>query len=512
MTQTTSVLRRQRGAVLPMLLVLIGAGLAVAAFTADGVRLKSNAAQLKRATDAAALAVAQERSRNPDANVQALAEQYIASNLGMDQSLARQQIGVRLTPVANDDGQGFRITATFRAAGDLLNTSAPVSVSSAAVARYAPLEVSLVLSNDSTTTLADMAALRQVSKDFIDRLFDNSAGRTSFPANKNVWVALVPFSQSVNVHDQADLTRINRWARPGGLTPRELRPLFNTGQATSLADRRFPDRRARLLCMFRGLEGGQNFFWDQQPVGQFGVYYRHDLPENGSPGAPPLIWRGPTPMFDDNPAIDTRAVVADIGCPNAALLPLSADRERLFARLDEMQPRFNMNYAIALGWGGTALAPAMRGAGGWGDRDLPHDFNDGRRENVKAIVMVAKIVNHWMDTDAYNHERLRGAVDGNGGKDFSRQRFLDLCRSYQQRRLHFHLVGIRDGSGDADDIGVGDFDYQAMPGLTICSGENGSLRFIDSTSIGAVQDSIREQLNRIADTLKRETSMVRLIE
>lgn len=502
--------RRQRGAALPMMLVLVVAGLAVAAYAVDGPRLKSNAAQLKRATDAAAMAVAQEGSRNPDANLQDIAEDYVTANLGMDRTLAREQVTVNIEPMSTADGKGYRVRATYREPGVLMQLTVPVAVKSAAIARHSPLEVALMLPVDLSVSSEEMPTLRTLSRDFIDRLFDNAGGDASFAADKNVWVSLVPYSQAVSVYDAADPDRVRRWARTRALNPVELTTLFNTGKIVSLADNRAPDRRARLLCMYRGLGGGENYFWDQQPVGQFGVYYRADLPENGSPGATPISWVGPNPMFGQAFGVnDTRWMVADRGCPNAPLLALSDQRDRLVARLDELAPRFNVNYGIALGWAGMALAPAMRGTGGWGDNRLPLDFNgDGDQPNIKAIVMLAKISGNWMDTDSYNHELNQGPNDG--GQAFSRQRFLDLCRSYHDRKLRFHLIGVR--AGTDEDNSASDFSNQALPGLTLCASDRGSLRFVDSSDLRAARGTIAEQLARVADTLKREASYVRLVE
>ncbi len=501
---------RQRGAALPMMLVLIGAGLAVAAYAIDSARLKSNAAQLKRGTDAAALAVAQEAARDPGARLQLIAEQYVSANLGMDQTLARQRVAVSVEAMSRGDERGYRVRASYRESGALMDLSAPVAVKSAAIARHAPLEVALMLPVDLAVTAAEMPALRTLSRDFMDRLFDHASGDGSYGAGKNVWVSLVPYSQSVSVYDAADPTRVQRWARPRALNPVELTTLFNTGKINSLADQRTPDRRARLLCMYRGLGAGENYHWDQQPVGQFGVYYRHDLPENGSPGATPISWVGPNPMLGQAFGVnDTRSMVADKGCPNAPLLALTDQRQRLVERLDQLAPRFNVNYAIALGWAGMALSPAMRGAGGWGDSRLPLDFDgDGQQPNIKAIVMLAKISGLWMDTDSYNHELNAGPKDN--GRAFSRQRFLDLCRSYRQRKIRFHLIGVRAGSDE--DNSATDFSNQALPGLTLCSSDRGSLRFVDATDIRAVRGAIAEQLERVADTLKREANHVQLVE
>lgn len=509
MPPVTMLFRRQRGAATPFVLLLVAAGIGLAAFATDGARVKSDAAQLKRATDAAAVAVSQAHARNPAADVQDMAERYIQVNLGMDATQVSDALSVSLEQVTSGDAKGYRVSASFRVRQWLLGGSdETVQVSSAAVARYSPLELALVEPVDLAMSAGDISDMKELTKDFIDRLYDNTTSATTYDQEKNIWVSLVPYSQAVNVYDATDTDRIRRWARPGALAPVELRSLFASGYS-DLADRRIPDRRANLLCLYRGLRAGEAYFWDQQPAGQFGIYYRADLVENGSPGAPPISWIGPNPMFGQATGVnDTRWMVADRGCPNAALLPLSADRDKLFARIDEMAPRFNVNYAIALGWAGVSLSPAMRGAAGWGDEKLPLDFNgDNSQPNQKVIVMVAKLSGNWIDTDAYNFEITESAGDGIAA---STQRFIDLCRQYQTRKLRFFLLGVR--PGDPKDPGNTNFGKQAMPGLTLCAGDDGKIDFFDGADIATVKSQLATRFNEIADELKRDISYVRLIE
>jgi len=506
----TRTSRRQRGAALPMLILLIGAGLATAAFVIDSARMNSNAAQLKRATDAAAIAVAQAAARSPDAEIQNIAERYIAANMGMDQAQLSNQLKITLEPVVSGDAKGYRVAASFVAMPALLTAGdATVQVASAAVARYSPVEVALMQPLDVSLSSAEVTAMKKLDKDFLDYLFDYKGNAGSYEQDKDIWASLVPYSQTVNVYDAQDPDRIHRWARSKALNPVELSSLFRSGKATSLADNRIPDRVAKLLCVYRGLGIGQNFFWDQGPISSFGIYYRADLPENGSPGATPISWLGPNPMFGmANGVEDIRWMVADRGCPAAALLPLSADRDKLFERIDAMKVSFNVNYAIAMSWAAASLSPNMRGNAGWGDGKLPLDFNeDGRQPNQKVIIMQAKIAGDWMDSDAYNHEL---GVAANDSKAFSRQRFLDLCNSFVERKLRFYFIGVQ--AGNPKDAANTNFGEQAIPGMTICAADNGKLSFFDGSDVRQVSANIAARLQEIADDIKRDASFVRLIE
>ena len=58
---------------------------------------------------------------------------------------------------------------------------------------------------------------------------------------------------------------------------------------------------------------------------------------------------------------DTRWMVADRGCPHAALLPLTNDLGKIGDRLDQMSTRFNTNHAIAMGWAGDPSFRAPMG-------------------------------------------------------------------------------------------------------------------------------------------------------
>lgn len=492
--------------------------LVTAAFIVDTSTATGDATQIKRATDAAALAVGHQATINGEEYSQEetnkLAYDYVKNNLGMNSALSEKLAAgdVSVTEGRNSETRKiYTVTVAFETKPSLLSLGArKQEVYSTSEVINRPTEIAFVMPVTGDMSEGDIRSLKSVSRSFVERMLSSADGKRD-----NLWLSLVPYSQSVSVYDAEDANRIRRWAAPGALNPPELRSLFASGVVSSMADRRFPDRRANLLCMYRGLGREENFFWDEPPVGQFKVYYRHDLPQNGSPGAPPISWRGPNPDFDDNNAVDTRWIVADKGCPNAALMPLTNEESRLNQRIEQFSARFNVNYAIGMSWAGAALSPNMRGSDGWGDATLPLDFNlDGNGDGQKVIVMMANTIGNWFDTDSYNFNR--NAFSGQTGTDpartFAAQRFRDLCSSFRARNIKFYFVGIR--PGDPEDFGRNLFDAEATPGLLICTEGEKRMSFIDGAGFGAegVEDQLIQRLNRIAGQIETEGGYVRLVE
>jgi hypothetical protein len=509
----------QSGSVMPFPVLVFAGALTVVAYSLDTTRTVDSLSQVKRATDSAAMAVGYKEIANmnqddvDDLNV--LARGYIQSNLGLDGALENQ---VDLNSIRVVKSQGNTGAVTYEVSVQV-TTEAPElgvaatqkTVSSTVEVKTRPTEVALMLPNTVAENASDIAALRRLGNKFARQFINgDDQGNREAGVDQRRWLALIPYSQAVNVYDEKDSQRIDRWAA-GNLTPAELRSLFRTGKVNSLADPRFPDRIAHLLCLYRGLGQGENFFWDSPPTGQYGVYYRHDLPQNGSPGATPISWRGPNPyLWPDSVAIDQRWIVADKGCPNAPLLPLTNDLDKIDQRLDEMSVRFNVNYAIAMGWAAASLSPRMRGQIGWGDSELPLDFS-ANDQNYKAIIMLANTTGDWFDTDRYNFYRdeLLGQSGTEVARDFAKQRFIDLCRSFRRRNLHFYFIGVR--PGDPAEFGRVLFDRIAGPGIQICTQGRDNMHFIDAEHFYPAESQIKDVLEEIAQDINRH-NYVRLIK
>lgn len=516
------------GGIAPFMALGLAGLMMAGAFAVDATRMSTSAAQLKRATDAAAMAVGQQKLadyRVPVNQLRRTAIEFVRQNLGMDSELSRYVDDAAITVTQGQSSSSgadtFEVSIDYLARQVLLGgESAPVSVSSTVEVYARPAEVSLILPNTLIETDGDLAALRRLGKRFARDLIGQDGGQS----NGEIWLSLVPYSQAVNVYDAQDTNRLQRWIRPGALTPVELRSLFRSGNASSLADPRIPDRVANLLCMYRGMRVGQNYFWDQPPGG-FGVYYREDLIENGSPGAPPISWIGPHPMFGRATGVDdVRWMVADVGCPHAPLLSLTDDLDKIDARLDMMSARFTANYAIAMGWAAASLSPSMRGNAGWGDSKLPLDFNpDDGVGNTKTIVMLLNTNSSWFDTDLYNWGGYNDVSIGGGEPQAgsvtdllptSARRFVELCNSFRARNIKAHFIVVSpdmSSSEDLEDFGRTQLGRVAMPGFRVCAQNGGSIKIAGTENFVQSESEIQSILEDVAGDIRSKSSFVRLV-
>ncbi|WP_207388740.1 hypothetical protein [Stutzerimonas kirkiae] len=511
-------MRKQDGGIAPFMVLALGGALLSTAYSLETSRMTNDAAQVKRATDVAAMAVGKAHLMDGERSLEALAPlayNYVKNNLGMDSSLAERiaQDNVSLSRETDEEGHTrYTVMASFQAEAPMLGAaSEEIQVSSTSEVVAKSTEIAIVLPNSLTEGDAELAALRRLFKGFANRLLEGDESD-----ERRIWISLIPFSQTVNVYDTEDPNRIRRWATSTAIRPVELTTLFRTG-IRDLSDRRMPDPMTERLCLNRGLRLGENYFWDQPPAGQFTrVYYRHDLPEN-HPSEPSISWTGPNPTFGQASGTnDIRYIIGDVGCPRAPLLPLTNDLEKIEERLDEMRTGFNTNYAIAMGWAAHALSPNMRGSNGWGDSELPLDFaTEDNTDNVKIMVMLANTTGNWFDTDAYNSAQVGSAIDGQstgtgqGDTEAASRRFQSLCNSFQQRKLKFHFIGVR--PGDPSEFGRVLFDSVAGTPLRICAQGTGSMTFANATSFREGEDQIDSLLTDITDKIKHEY-YVRLVE
>nr|WP_240634986.1 pilus assembly protein [Brenneria salicis]NMN92702.1 Flp pilus assembly protein TadG [Brenneria salicis ATCC 15712 = DSM 30166]RBP62460.1 Flp pilus assembly protein TadG [Brenneria salicis ATCC 15712 = DSM 30166]RLM30611.1 hypothetical protein BHG07_09835 [Brenneria salicis ATCC 15712 = DSM 30166] len=521
--------RQERGAGASFYVLGVMALLVSAAFIVDSSTATGDAAQIKRATDAAALAVGHqvvisgnENSAFDQQQMTELAFEYVKANLGLNSTLA-EAISLDKVTVSegrsDDDYPTYTVTAAFTTAPALLRMGKrEQAIYSTAEVRNRSLEVALILPNTAGEDGENLAVLRRLGNEFAENLIGGQ---------ENSWLALVPHSQAVSVYDADYPNRVRQWAASGALNPVELTSLFRSGYG-SLADRRIPDRRFNLLCMYRGLNRGENYFWDEAPAGQFRLYYRADLPENAYESYT-ISWVGPNPDFGQaNGVNDTRFLIVDMGCPYAPVLPLTNDLDKIAGRLDEMRTGFNVNYAIALGWAAMTLAPAFRGSAGWGlEDDLPKDFDQGNGERTKAIVMLVNSSDKlWFDSDSYNADvgqPLDGCstqTAGNNGcndEQLAIERFASLCASFRERNLRFFLVVT--GNDEADNEADGGtitsasaFRRVADAGLAGCAEKSADLTYYNGADFVASENKFRERLNEITDELHQKSGFVRLIE
>ncbi|QCR10253.1 pilus assembly protein [Brenneria rubrifaciens] len=524
-------LRQERGAGTAFYVLSTMALLVSAAFIVDTSTSTGDATQIKRATDAAALAVGHQvvisgnenKAYDPE-QMRELAFDYVKANLGLNSKLAEKLTfdKVSLSEGRSDnDYPTYTVTASFTTAPALLQLGeSEQEVYSTVEVLNRSTEVALILPNTAKEDRSNLAALRRIGNEFAENLIG---------ARENIWLALVPHSQAVSVYDAEHTNRVRQWAESGALNPVELTSLFQSGYG-SLADRRMPDRRYDLLCMYRGLNRGDNYFWDEAPTGQFRIYYRYDVNVSNAFERYSISWIGPNPNFGQaNGVNDTRSLVVDMGCPYAPLLPLTNDLDKIAARLDEMRTGFNVNYAIAIGWAAMALAPNFRGSEGWDlDDDLPKDFDEGNGERTKAIVMLVNSSDMlWFDSDSYNAyvgKTIDGcsagtttANDGCTDEQLITERFANLCASFRERNIRFFMVatGNDEAENESNDETIASasaFREVADAGLGGCAEKSTDLTYYNGADFVASESKIRNRLSEINDELHQKSGFVRLIE
>lgn len=511
-------LHRQRGNVAPMLMLALAGGLIASAFALDVMRLDANASQLKRAADAAVLAVGRAALADPDrsdAELGQLAEHYVRSNQGLDQRLADEIAAgsITLTRSGSDTRTLFSVQVGVDTRGalssEVLNTSDQhLTATSRAEVIREPLEVALMLPNSRAESGNNMVALRRLAHDFSEQLFEGTT-------RKDTWLALVPYAQAVNVFAADHPDRVRHWSdpatwRPAGAAHANRVAWFWQQGYRGLIDPLMPDRQMNLLCMGRGLLPGQNYHWQQPPGESFEIYYRFDLPENGTRGAYPDAPR--IPRDDDN-----RAMIADYGCPRAPVLPLSADLRAIDARLAQMQAHFVINLGIAMGWAGMTLAPEMGGVSGWGEPYRPLDF---AADHHKAVVVLNSVLSS-LDSDGYNYPEGEGSAVRTDGNQMQVQagvmaeRIASLCASFAARDIKLYYLGLDrppalDPSNPIAGAAYQAYRQQVVPTLKSCT--NGDFEEVRVGGFAAAEGRMSDYLSDIAADLQRRRSNVRLIE
>ncbi|MCE0495925.1 hypothetical protein [Vibrio salinus] len=507
----------QSGSVLPLTVLVFAGALTAVAYSLDTTRTVDSISQVKRATDTAALAIGYKEMANTNGDdneaLRALASGYILSNLGLDSELADQVDTSSVQVVKSEADSGsvtYKVSVRVTAESSVLGAESKEEVISSTVEVMSrPTEVALMLPNSYYESNSDISALKRLANEFAQDFISDDSQSDS---NGYRWLSLVPYSSAVNVYDNDHPARIQQWSGTN-LKPPELRSLFNSGKASHLNDTRIPDRVAHLLCLYRGLDKDENYYWDRSVNEQFSLFYRVADPSFGSPGATPISWVGPNPYLwpEFSGAIGTRWMLADKGCPNTPVLPLTNNLNKISERLNMMTPRNNVNYAIAMGWAAVTLSPRMRGNSGWGDLELPLDFSSDD-QNYKAIVMLAHIKGSQLDTDRYNFRQQAyesELASGANRKSIAKQRFISLCKSFRRRNLHVYFVGVR--SGNTADTGRKTYEQYMAPGMKICTEGEDNIHFVSASGFSDGETQLEDVLENIAKDVQKNY-YVRLIE
>lgn len=507
----------ESGSVAVMAVFLLIGAVAAAAFLVDSTRLTADGTRLKQATDAAAQAATTAWSKDRGVDVNEIAERYVFANIGMDKEQLERELRVSVEPYRWKDFDGFQVTVSFRAKPSLLGgSSETVEVSSAAVAIYNPLEVALALPTTMNESAADMRALQNLGEDFFDQVVTDHADR---------WMALVPFSDTVNVWDETNgEARIRSWAAEGRLAPKWLGLFFKETGITDMSSPRMPNNRKKILHVSRGMNPGEIFKWTEPPQQSFEIRTSgdgNDIAANYPAGWPIVSWTGyllPPDGTGTSGPMDQRHMAADWTVPLTPLLPLTDERQKFRNQLSRMvKDHAEITHAIsmnlALGWSAMALSPGFRGNTGWGDLEHPLDFTNEDTTNVKAVVMLVNLEGPLADIDSDSNNDNQDTSLGNhashdAGRPFLAQRVNDLCRSMKKHDVYFYMVVIEGresyyGKEAWKDLG---------PSFEVCTRSGSDISLLRGSGFASAEGDAREKLNQIAQSLESISSYVRLVK
>ncbi|MCJ2058188.1 hypothetical protein MKL09_16695 [Methylobacterium sp. J-048] len=373
----------------------------------------------------------------------------------------------------------------------------------------------------------------------------------------HVYMSVVPYSQNVNVYDAKRPNRPRNWARADALKPEELEDwnFFDETGIKDLASPDTPDALGKRFCPLRGLNLGENYFWDHAPAGHFYISY-WVWEKSAVPPGYDFPWKDwfskPRPTNDDfgcdektrQEAInlgqedckrsdeeldffrEIKTMIANKGCPATPVLPLQNRLEDITSELILLKKQHifykgltagNLNFGFALGWGAMTLAPAFRGSDGWGgDPQVPRDFDSGNGEHQKAIVMLMKteMDSFFSDSDAST------AVPGNISATTDHtpndmpKRYKALCDSLRASG-HRIRVFLLVAGGQSENLGLSNtksFDEGGRKGFQFCAEKPSDISSYNSDAFNDVEGAMTSRLGEIAGELKQRGSFVRLMQ
>jgi hypothetical protein len=236
------------------------------------------------------------------------------------------------------------------------------------VARRAELGMELALVLDTTGSMKGnnaIAALRDAATELVNILYGNRE------TVNNLWVSVVPYVASVNLGP----TRTN-WLLAGSLDPNAY---LNRAWAGCVEARHTNGHDSTDATPFE--VPFRPYRW-ASTAGQYPVRGDND-------------WT-PSTITEQNQASlpDNEAVGPNLGC-GAPVLPLTAARSTVLARIASLQATFRggtmANLGLQAGW--FTLSPRWRGL--WGDPNLPTAYNDELIR--KVVVLMTDGENQWFD-------------------------------------------------------------------------------------------------------------------
>jgi Flp pilus assembly protein TadG len=425
----------ESGAAAPMVgicaIMLVGA----VAVAVDVGRAQVAQSKLQASLDAAGLAAGAMVGQSLDENIlKPEARKYLDANF------AGESIGATICETCFDlDLAEDETIVTLEATATLPTTfmrifgqeKIEVAARSEITREMTGLEVALVL--DVTGSMDDpvggsgpgsstkkIAALRTAGVDLVNILFGSNE------EVDDLWVGVVPFSQSVNVGtdhadwiaDLATYTDMIYCSGPTSGTPKcpdnsltissanvstRTDPITKVNMYMDAApsDWYFKDpttgeRHTWGGCVLERWSNGRDVTDDPPSVEKWNTYF---VPDTGASGN--NNWRGPDQNGNGNGNYRVNNSIdrsANKGCPQQAITPLTNKKADVLAAINNLvNPRGNTHVNVGAVWGWRLLSPQWRGL--WGgdmdDNDLPLDYDEPLSQ--KAVILMTDGTNTMSD-------------------------------------------------------------------------------------------------------------------
>jgi Flp pilus assembly protein TadG len=262
---------------------------------------------------------------------------------------------------------------------------------------------------DSTKKIA---ALRTAGKDLINILFGSNA------TVDDLWVGVVPFSQSVNIGTShtdwmADLTNYTdevHCVGPTSGTPNCTSPLSTQNVSTrtdpvTLVNRYMSSSNAGWYfaphgwggCVLERWTNSRDVTDDPPSTQKWQTYFVPDTNSSGNNN-----WRGPKSdgTGSGNYLVNNDSDrSANKGCPQQPITTLTNSKASLLTAMDNLvNPRGNTHVNLGAVWGWRLLSPQWRGlwGGAMDGNDLPLDYDEELSQ--KAMILMTDGTNTMSDS------------------------------------------------------------------------------------------------------------------
>ena len=390
----TATRSRQQGSTIPLIALSFTVLSGVVGLSIDTARAQLVQSKLTAALDAAGLAAGATVST---ANLTAEVQKYLNANFppGSDGATV---ISVTATP--NDDNSKIALSADAKMSNTFmkifgvneqtLNAKTEITRSSKG------LELVLVLDNTGSMS-GSMTTLRNAANQLLNTLYGS---RTTVP---NLWVGLVPFSQTVNIGS----------TRTSWLDSTHFATL-NWGSTSWMG------------CVDADLNNFDTT--DNPPTVQKQRAYFWPKDSNNSWSGGLSATNGPNKF-----------------CPSA-VVPLTANKTTVQAGITAMQARGNTQVNFGAVWGWRMLSPRWRGQ--WGGEmntnSLPLDYNT--KNMNKAVVLMTDgentIDNTARTAYGYLSDGRLGTTNGSTAVTRLNTRLSDVCTAMKNNNIFVYTIAF----------------------------------------------------------------------